>query len=93
MVIAYPCKVARRCVVYALQESYSKIGGSLMFTPQQYRAKAAEYTVLVKTASNPADVLEFQTLERSFTVLADNAQWLADNQSKIIRAAEPDPST
>ena len=64
-----------------------------MFTPQQYRAKAAEYTDLVKTASNPAEALEFQTLEQSFTVLADNAQWLADNQSKIIRAAEPGPLT
>ena len=61
-----------------------------MFTPQQYRAKAAEYTDLVKTASNPAEALEFQTLEHSFTV-ADNAQWLADNQSKIVRTAEPGP--
>lgn len=60
-----------------------------MFTPQQYRAKAAEYTDLVKTAGNPAEALEFQTLERSFTVLADNAQWLADNQSKIVHAAKP----
>jgi hypothetical protein len=63
-----------------------------MFTPQQYRAKAAEYTDLARIASNPAHALEFQALERSFTVLADNAQWLADNQSKIIRAAEPNPS-
>jgi hypothetical protein len=57
-----------------------------MFTPQQYRAKAIEYTDLVKTASNPAEVLEFQTLEQSFTVLADNEQWLADNHGKIIHA-------
>jgi len=54
-----------------------------MFTTQQYRTKAAEYTDLARTASNPAEALEFQTLERSFTALADNQQWLADNQGKI----------
>jgi len=58
-----------------------------MFTPQQYRAKAAEYTDLVKTASNPAEVLEFRTLEQSFTVLADNEQWLTDNHGKIVHAS------
>lgn len=58
-----------------------------MFTPQQYRAKASEYTDLVKTANNPAEVLEFQTLEQSFTVLADNEQWLADNHGKIVNAS------
>jgi len=58
-----------------------------MFTPQQYRTKAAEYTDLVKTASNPAEALEFQTLEQSFTVLADDEQWLADNHGKIIHAS------
>ena len=58
-----------------------------MFTIQQYRAKAAEYaeyTDLARVASNPAEALEFQTLERSFTALADNEQWLADNQGKIL---------
>jgi hypothetical protein len=57
-----------------------------MFAPQQYRAKAAEYTDLVKTASNPAEALEFQALEQSFTVLADNEQWLADNHGKTVDA-------
>jgi hypothetical protein len=57
-----------------------------MFTPQQYRSKAAEYTDLVKTASNPAEVLEFRALEQSFSTLADNEQWLADNFGKTARA-------
>jgi hypothetical protein len=57
-----------------------------MFTPQQYRSKAAQYTDLAKTASNPSEALEYQTLERSFTVLADNEQWLADNHSKIVHS-------
>ena len=55
-----------------------------MFTPQQYRSKAAEYTDLVKTASNPSEVLEFRTLERSFTTLADNEQWLADHHDHTV---------
>jgi hypothetical protein len=58
-----------------------------MFTPQQYRAKASEYTDLVKTAGNPAEILEFQKLEQSFTALADNEQWLADNHGKFIDAS------
>jgi hypothetical protein len=57
-----------------------------MFTPQQYRSKAAQYTDLAKTASNPAEALEYQALERSFTVLADNEQWLADNHSKTVHS-------
>ena len=55
-----------------------------MFRPKQYRSKAAEYTDRGKTASNPAEVLEFRTLERSFTTLADNEQWLSDNFSKTV---------
>ena len=61
-----------------------------MFTPQQYRTKAAEYTNLAKTASNPAEAHEFQTLERSFTVLADNEQWLADHHDHTVHANAQD---
>jgi hypothetical protein len=57
-----------------------------MFTPQQYRSKATQYTDLAKTASNPAEVLEYQALERSFTVLADNEQWLSDNHCKVVHS-------
>jgi hypothetical protein len=58
--------------------------GSAVFTPQQYRAKATEYAEFVKTANNPDEVREFQGLERSFSVLADNAQWLSDNHDKTM---------
>lgn len=57
-----------------------------MFTSKQYRAKAAEYTELVKTANPSNEVREFQKLERSFTVLADNEQWLTDNYDQTVRA-------
>jgi Ran GTPase-activating protein (RanGAP) involved in mRNA processing and transport len=55
-----------------------------MFTTQPYRPKAAECIDLARVARNPAEALEFQTLERNFTALADNGQWLADNQGKVL---------
>jgi hypothetical protein len=55
-----------------------------MFTPEQFRTKAAEYSRLVKTANSPNEVREYQKLEMSFSVLADNEQWLMDNQSKTV---------
>ena len=50
-----------------------------MFTAEQYRARAVEYSQLVKIAKSPAEVSEFKRLERTFTELADNAQCAADN--------------
>ena len=38
-----------------------------MFTSEQYRAKAAEYAELAKTASSPDEGDEFHKLEQSFT--------------------------
>jgi hypothetical protein len=63
--------------------------GSPMFTIKEYRAKATEYRELLRMAHNPNAVREFQRLERSFTNLADNAQWMIDNHAKILRATEP----
>ena len=59
-----------------------------MFTPQQYRAKAVEYTDLAKGTQKPAEVLEFEALGRSFTTLADNEQWLADNYDHTVYAGQ-----
>jgi hypothetical protein len=53
-----------------------------MFTAQQYRAKAIEYSNLVKIANGPNELREYRQLERRFTELADNAQWVADNHTK-----------
>ena len=60
-----------------------------MFTAEQSRAKAIEYRNLQKMANDPNAVREFRRLERTFTELADNAQWLTDNHTKIMRATEP----
>ena len=68
-----------------------------MFTPEQYREKAAEYSELAKQANAPNEVREFQKLEQSFTMLADNEQWLADNHDNLAinldkRVPLPEPS-
>jgi hypothetical protein len=54
-----------------------------MFIAKQYRAKAAEYTELLKAASLPAEIREFRKLEQSYLTLAENEQWMADNREKI----------
>jgi hypothetical protein len=59
-----------------------------MFTLQQFRTKAAEYSQLVKTASSPNEAREYRELERSFSVLADNEQWLMDNHDKTVHPPE-----
>ena len=60
-----------------------------MFTAEQYRDKAIEYSKLLGIASSPNKVREFQRLERSFAELADNAQWVTDNRDKTVHAREP----
>jgi hypothetical protein len=59
-----------------------------MFSAKQYRAKAIEYSNLMTTANGPDEVREFRRLERSFTELADNAQWVTDNHGNVVRAIE-----
>jgi hypothetical protein len=54
-----------------------------MFTPEQYREKAAEYSELAKQANAPNEAREFQKREQSLTMLADNEQWLADNHDNL----------
>jgi hypothetical protein len=53
-----------------------------MPTHKQYRAKAAEYTELLKTASLSSKARELRNLEQSFITLAENDEWLADNLGK-----------
>ena len=58
-----------------------------MLAPELYRAKAAENAKLAKTANSPDDAREFQRREGSYTVLADNEQWLADHQDQTVNAS------
>ncbi len=59
-----------------------------MFNAEQYRAQASEYAKLVGIANDPNEVQEFQRLQRSFTELADNAQWVTENGDKTVHATE-----
>ena len=59
-----------------------------MFTAEQYRAQASEYAKLVGIANGPDEMQELQRLERSFTELADNAQWVTENRGKMVQATE-----
>lgn len=61
-----------------------------MFTPKQYRAKAAEYGELIKTTTIPDEAHEFRKLEQSFTSLAENEEWLAGNFQHIVHAPDQD---
>jgi hypothetical protein len=57
-----------------------------MFNAEQYRAQASEYAKLVRIANGPNEAQEFQRLERSFTELADNAQWVSEHSDKVVHA-------
>jgi hypothetical protein len=59
-----------------------------MFTAEQYRAKATEYSQLLKSANGPYEIHDYQKLQRSFAELADNAQWAVDNHDKTVHATK-----
>jgi hypothetical protein len=56
-----------------------------MFSSARYRAQANEAAERVKTARNPTELRELRALEQSYTTLADNEQWLADNHEHTLR--------
>ncbi len=59
-----------------------------MFTAEQYRAKAAESAELLKRTDVPSEIREFQRSKQSFSDLAQNEDWLADNFDKMIRSQD-----
>ena len=61
-----------------------------MFTANQYRAKAAEYREYLTASRSPAETSEFRNLEQTYTILADNEDWLALNAGKIVPASDYD---
>ncbi|HVO95360.1 MAG TPA: hypothetical protein VMT22_21065 [Terriglobales bacterium] len=62
-----------------------------MFTAKQFRAKAAECAESLKHTDVPSEIREFQRSKDSFTALAQNEDWLADNFDKIIRSQDTLP--
>jgi hypothetical protein len=59
-----------------------------MFTSKYYRTKAAEFGELAETTTAPDDSREFRKRERSFTSLANNEEWLADNFEKTLHGSQ-----
>ena len=55
-----------------------------MFTADQYRAKAAESAKSLKHTDVPSEISKFQHSKQSFSELAQNEDWLADNFDKMI---------
>ena len=55
-----------------------------MFTAEQYRSKALEYEVLIKTARSPVELAEYRDLQQSYIAFADNLDWLAANAGKTV---------
>jgi hypothetical protein len=63
-----------------------------MFTPKQFRAKATESAESLKHTDDPSEIHELQRSKASFTALAENEDWLANNFEKIIRSQDIDAS-
>lgn len=59
-----------------------------MFKAKQYRAKAAESAESLKHTDVPSEIREFQRSKESFTALAQNEDWLANNFDKIIHSQD-----
>lgn len=61
-----------------------------MFKTELFHAKADVYRNLGIRTNVPDEAREIQKLERSFTTLADNEQWLTDNHDKAVQVPELD---
>jgi hypothetical protein len=59
-----------------------------MFTSEQYRAKALEFSSLIETSANANERREYQKLQRTFAELADNGEWLAQHHQHTMHASD-----
>jgi hypothetical protein len=57
-----------------------------MFSSEQYRAKAAEYKERGRKTDAPNESREFSNLQRTFTEMADNEEWVEKNHQHIVHA-------
>jgi hypothetical protein len=57
-----------------------------MFTAKKYRAKAAEFRAfLTDKLRSPSEMTEFRDLERTYTTLAENEEWMTIHLDKTIQ--------
>jgi hypothetical protein len=59
-----------------------------MFTAKDFRAKAAESAESIKNTDVPSEIRKFERSMKSFGLLAQNEDWLADNFDKMIRSQD-----
>jgi len=62
-----------------------------MFTAEQFRARAAESAESLKQTDVPSEIREFKRAKESFSLLAQNEDWLASNFDKIIKSQDIHP--
>ena len=62
-----------------------------MFTAKEFRAKAAESAESLKHTNVPSEIRELQRSKQSFSALAENEDWLANNFDKIIHSQDIPP--
>src|ERR1700730_18388748 len=64
-----------------------------MFTAKKYRAKSKECGDLIEESNDPSQIRKLQDSKDSFSSLADNEEWLANNFDKMVQVpAEQQPS-
>lgn len=56
-----------------------------MFKADHYRKKAADCAETAKTTTVPSEIRELERSQKSFSDLAKNEDWLAENFDKMIR--------
>lgn len=59
-----------------------------MFTAEQFRMKAAESGESIKNTDVPSEIRKFERSMESFSQLAQNEDWLANNFDKMIRSQD-----
>jgi hypothetical protein len=64
-----------------------------MFTTEQYRTKSSELDKLSKGSTDPSQIRKFQDSSDSFSSLADNEEWLADNFDKTLQVSGEEQSS
>jgi hypothetical protein len=62
-----------------------------MFTAKEFRAKAADCAESLKHTDVASEIRKLQRSMESFSALAQNEDWLADNFDKIIRSQDIPP--
>src|SRR5689334_21282916 len=60
-----------------------------MFTAEQYRAKAAEFRALLTDPSrSPSEMTEFRDLQRIYTTLAENEEWMTAHVDQTVQRSK-----